>query len=164
MRVFVLRLIQKILWMSYRRKIRAERGRPSINGLCRFGSEVEVGRNVHFNGIRCYGRGRITIGDNFHSAVGLRILTQSHNYNGEALPYDRTVVIKNVSIGDNVWIGMDVLILPGVEIGEGAIIQAGAVVSKSIPALAIAGGNPAQVIRFRDAEHYQRLKADGKFL
>lgn len=156
-------ILGRLVWAAYRSRFRAAVELPRINGVCRFGSWVEIGRNVHFNGVRTYGAGCVRIGDNFHSAAGLRILTQSHNYRGMALPYDTSVVIKDVIIGDNVWVGMDVLILPGVQIGEGAIIQAGAVVSRSIPPLAIAGGNPATVIRFRDAEHYFRLKADGKF-
>lgn len=47
--------------------------------------------------------------------------------------------------------------------GEGAIIQAGAVVVKDIPPYAIAGGNPAKVFKYRDKEHYETLKAQGKF-
>lgn len=51
----------------------------------------------------------------------------------------------------------------GVLIGEGAIIQAGSVVVSDIPACAIAGGHPAKVFKFRDKEHYYRLKEEGKF-
>jgi maltose O-acetyltransferase len=52
-----------------------------------------------------------------------------------------------------VWIGARVIVLPGVTIGKGAIIGAGAVVTKDVPAYAICVGNPARVIRFRDASH-----------
>jgi chloramphenicol O-acetyltransferase type B len=54
-------------------------------------------------------------------------------------------------------------LLPGVIIGEGAIIQAGSVVTKNIPAFAIAGGHPANVFSQRDVEHYIRLKNGNKF-
>jgi len=138
--------------------------RPKINGFCQFGAELVLGGNVNFNGARTYGAGKVYIGDNFHSGVGLRILTQSHNYNGESIPYDKTLIVKDVVIGDNVWLGMNVMVLPGVRIGEGAIIQAGSVVSKSIPELAIAGGNPAEIIRFRDKDHYFKMKQDGRYL
>lgn len=142
----------------------ASSGRPKINGFCKFGAKLILGANANFNGARTYGAGKIYIGDNFHSGLGLKILTQSHNYNGESIPYDRTIIVKDVVIGDNVWLGMDVTVLPGVKIGEGAIIQAGSVVSKSIPDLAIAGGNPAEIIRFRDEKHYFKMKQYGRYL
>ncbi len=55
------------------------------------------------------------------------------------------------------------MILPGTKIGEGAIIQGGAVVHGEIPPYAIAGGNPAKVFKYRDIEHFKKLKAEGKF-
>ena len=91
------------------------------------------------------------------------IITQNHNYEGEAIPYDSTYIKKNVTIGDCVWFGNRVLVVGNVNIGEGAIIAAGAVVTKDVPALAIVGGNPAKVIKFRDKDHYYRLKEEGKF-
>ena len=53
--------------------------------------------------------------------------------------------------------------LAGVTIGEGAIIQAGSVVVSNIPDYAIAGGHPAKVFKYRDIEHYTKLKSEGKF-
>lgn len=162
------RIVKKVLscffYMASGRKFVAPAGRPKINGFCKFGAELILGANTNFNGARTYGAGKVYIGNNFHSGVGLKILTQSHNYSGDSIPYDHTVIVKNVNIGDNVWFGMDVLVLPGVRVGEGAIIQAGSVVSKSIPDLAIAGGNPAEVIRFRDHAHYYKMKEDGRYL
>ncbi len=122
-----------------------------------------LGRNPNFNGLKIRGHGKVTIGDNFHSGENCLIITDFHNYQGEALPYDDTVIIKDVTIGDNVWIGVNVIILGGVTIGEGAIIQAGAVVIKDIPDLGIAGGNPATVFKYRNAGHYNKLKEEGKF-
>ena len=55
------------------------------------------------------------------------------------------------------------IILGGVTIGEGAIIQAGSVVCKDVPPLAIAGGHPAAAFRYRDKEHYFKLKEEKKF-
>lgn len=164
MGLIAVRMKRLIFRTLYRKHFKTAASVPHINGICYFGSSIVVGKNVHFNGVRCYGEGTVFIGDNFHSGTGLKILTQNHNYNGVAIPYDSTVIIKNVVIEDNVWVGMDVLILPGVLIGEGAIIQAGSVVSISIPPLAIAGGNPAKVIRYRNESHYYGLKANGSFL
>ena len=92
------------------------------------------------------------------------IQTQNRNYKGTLLPYDETFVCKDVKIEDAVWIGMNVLILPGTHIGEGAIIQAGAVVHGDIPSLSVAGGNPAKVFSKRDMEHYNKLKAKRKYI
>lgn len=123
-----------------------------------------LGRNVHFNGMQIYGTGTVRIGDNFHSGPECVIFTQNHNYdNGDAVPYDKTYVVREVSIGDNVWLGTRVMILPGVSIGEGAIIQAGSVVVSDIPACAIAGGHPARVFSHRDTQHYHGLKEARRF-
>jgi acetyltransferase-like isoleucine patch superfamily enzyme len=111
------------------------------------------------------GLGGVEFGDNFHSGEDCKIITSFHNYDkGNAIPYDDTVITKDVKIGDNVWLGSRVIILGGVTIGEGAIIQAGAVVVNDIPALGIAGGSPAKVFKYRDKEHYFRLKQEGKFM
>ena len=56
---------------------------------------------------------------------------------------------KPIVVGDDVWLGYGAIILPGVTIGDGAIIGAGTVVTKDVPPYAIVGGNPAKVIRFR---------------
>ena len=73
------------------------------------------------------------------------------------------VISKDVVIEENVWLGNRVIILPGVTVGEGAIIQAGSVVVKDIPKYAIAGGHPAKVFKYRDIDHYEKLKREGKF-
>ncbi|MCT1532637.1 acyltransferase [Sphingobacterium daejeonense] len=135
-----------------------------INGYCKFLADIDFGKNNHFNGCKILGNGKVSIGDNFHSAENLIILTTYHNYKGNALPYDHTIINKDVSIGDNVWIGLNVIILGGVKIGEGSIIQAGSVVSKDIEPLGIAGGNPAKVFKYRDLEHYSNLKGLKKYL
>lgn len=66
--------------------------------------------------------------------------------------------MKTVIIGDNVWLGSRVIILPGVKIGEGTVIQAGSVVVSDIPPLSIAGGHPCQVFSMRKVGHYNRLE------
>jgi acetyltransferase-like isoleucine patch superfamily enzyme len=123
-----------------------------------------LGDNVNFNGMNIIGKGSVRIGNNFHSGRGCTIMTQYHNYDhGNAIPYDNTFYYKDVIIEDNVWLGNNVTILGGITIGEGAIIQIGSVVVSNIPSLAIAGGQPARVYKFRNKEHYFDLKDQGKF-
>jgi len=76
------------------------------------------------------------------------------------LPYDDIYEVKDVVIGDYVWIGADVTIMPGVHIGEGAVIAACSCVTKDVPPLALVGGCPAKVIKSRDKETYERLKKE----
>lgn len=134
-----------------------------VNGQCVFNKNVKVGDYCNFNGIQILGGGNVTIGNYFHSGTECMIITQNHNYEGDAIPYDSSYVFKNVEIGDFVWFGNRVLVLGGVKIGEGSILAAGAVVCKDVPPLAIVGGNPARIIKYRDKEHFEKLKAEKKF-
>lgn len=129
-----------------------------VNNKCSFTRKCVLGNNCNFNGMVVRGWGNVYFGDNFHSGQDCLIITHIHNYKGEALPYDDTFIYKDVHIGDNVWFGDRVIVLGGATIGEGAIIQAGSVVVKDIPPLAIAGGHPAVPFKYRDKEHYYRLK------
>lgn len=80
------------------------------------------------------------------------IMTNSHNFDRIDIPMNAqgSAVPQRVRIGNDVWIGTRVIILPGVTIGNGVIIGAGAVVTKNIPDMAIVGGCPAKIIRFRN--------------
>lgn len=134
-----------------------------INGFVVFNDNVYLGKNCSFNGLEIRGNGKVTIGDNFHSAKDCVFLTRYHNYEGSAIPYDNTYIVKDIFIEDNVWLGIGVYVLGGVTIGEGAIIQAGSVVTTDIPKFAIAGGHPAKPFKYRNADHYAQLKAQAKF-
>jgi acetyltransferase-like isoleucine patch superfamily enzyme len=119
---------------------------------------AEIGNNVHISrGAFIRAEGGLCIGDNVHIGRNLVIYTVNHNYTGNALPYDHTVVKKTVVIERNVWIGINVTIVPGVTIGEGAIVGAGSVVAKDIPRLAIVGSAPLRIIKYRDNDHYTGL-------
>ena len=122
-----------------------------------------LGDHFRSNGIRISGGGKVTIGNYFHGGTECLIIAQNHNYEGTKIPYDETFIYKDIEIGDFVWIGSRVTILPGTKIGEGAIIQAGAVVHGEIPPYAIAGGNPAKVFKYRDIEHFKKLKEEKAF-
>lgn len=135
-----------------------------VNGPTIVSSNTYIGNNVNFNGMKIYGKGKVDIGDNFHSGVECMMLTDTHNYdNGKAIPYDETIISKDINIKNNVWLGNRVTVLGGVTIDEGAIIQAGSVVVNNIEKYAIAGGHPAKVFKYRDKDHYEKLKEEGKF-
>ena len=154
--LFFPNLWYKILEKRTLRIVHSHQGELSIHGWTHLTPQTVLGKNPNFNGFNVIGKGKVVFGDNFHSGKDCMIITEYHKY-------DSTCITKDVTIGDNVWLGNRVIILGGVTIGEGAIIQAGAVVVKDIPPCAIAGGNPATVFKYRDKDHYYALKAQGKF-
>ena len=92
------------------------------------------------------------------------IMLGSHDYeNDDAIPYGEGVTKKNVVIDDFVWLGSNVTISGNVHIGEGAVIAIGSVVVKDVPPLAVVGGNPAKIIKYRDSDHFFRLKEQKKY-
>jgi galactoside O-acetyltransferase len=94
-----------------------------------------------------YGNGGVTIGSNVLIAGHSSINTVSHSIQRCDIPVnDQPVLIDPVVIEDDVWIGLNAVILQGVTIGRGAIVGAGAVVNRSIPSWSIAVGVPARVI------------------
>lgn len=118
------------------------------------GNKVGIGEKAFINA-----SGGLEIGNNVKTGPMLCIWTSNHNYEKpKKLPYDMEWIHKKVVIHDNVWIGARVSILPGVEIGEGAVIAMGAVVTKNVPPCAVVGGNPAKIIKYRDIETYNKLK------
>lgn len=134
-----------------------------VNFPCHFTPNTFIGNHCNFNGMNVNGSGKLVIGNYFHSGKEIKVILDIHNYEGNKIPYDETVVIKGVTIGDFVWVGTRVTILGGVHIGEGAIIQAGSTVVSDIPPYAIAGGHPARVFKYRNIEHFQTLKAREAF-
>lgn len=133
------------------------------NGRCHISGKVNVGNYCNFNGLSIVGYGKVDIGDYFHSGTECMIICSSHNYEGDMIPYDETMLLKTIRIGDCVWLGNRVTIVGNVTIGDGAIIAAGSVVVKDVPKYAIVGGNPAKVIKYRDINHFNNLYVNKKF-
>lgn len=129
---------------------------------CSVSKRTFIGDNVSIGSCYVLGSGNFYIGNNTHIGPFLTVTTDNHNYEGNAIPYDKTVIKKDVVIEENCWLGVNVTLLPGTKIREGSVIQAGSVVHGEIPPLSIAGGNPAKVFAQRDKEHYKRLKAENK--
>jgi maltose O-acetyltransferase len=115
-----------------------------------FSSRVELGVNSGI-GISARLEGRVIIGDNVMMGPNCIIYTRNHSFEDIDVPMNTQgeQEEENVNIGNDVWIGGQVIILPGVTIGNHSIIAAGSVVTKNIPDYSIVGGNPAKVIRYR---------------
>ena len=118
-----------------------------------FSSQVELG---DFSGIGIHATisGRCVIGSDVMMGPHCTIYTRNHKFDDvtRSMRGQRFQEEKAVIIGDDVWIGGHVIILPGVRIGSHSIVGAGAVVTKDVPEWAIAAGNPAVVKKFRNGQ------------
>lgn len=124
---------------------------------------MKVGNGV-FIGDNCFidATGGLQLGDCCALAPHTTILTLDHHYRGaESIPYGDARILKPVVFGDCVWIGRNASILPGVTIGEGAIVGLGAVVAKDVPPCAVVVGNPARIVKYRNTTKYYSLKNRG---
>ena len=113
-----------------------------------FPRQMRFGEHVFINhSFTAMSIGGIWLGDRVQIGPHVTIVTDNHDF------ADRGVLrCKPVRIGDGVWIGANVTILPGVTMGENAVLAAGAVVTKDVPANTIVGGNPAKVIRMIETD------------
>jgi len=115
-------------------------------------SKLVIGDNVDLAlGVIISANGNVTIGN--RTLIGYRSQIISSNHTIPKLPqriWNSGHVLKPVTIGSDVWIGANVIVLPGVTIGNNSVIAAGAVVTKSIPDNCIVAGVPAKVIRVRE--------------
>lgn len=110
------------------------------------GSNVWINRECQFYASHFIKDAEIVIGNNIAFGPGVTIFSAGHDYTRIDLPD----TAQSVIIKDNVWIGGRTIILPGVIIGEGCIIGAGSVVTKSLLPYSVAVGNPAKVIKRRE--------------
>jgi maltose O-acetyltransferase len=119
-------------------------GRPRLE----IGNHTVVNANCHLDG-----RGGLRIGDNVSISEGVWILTDEHDINDPAF----NEVLAPVRIDDYAFLGSKALVLPGVTIGRGAVVAAGAVVTKDVPPFAVVGGVPAKAIGERRCEPAYQL-------
>ena len=142
-------------------KIEIEPGAIIRKG-CTIGGNVTIGRASSLNGrVEIIGHHKAWIRIGRYSSIAPEVVIQSDNhvmnrlttcplkYFIEGSRDTSTAAQKDIAIGNDVWIGRRAIILPGVSIGDGAVIAAGAVVSRDVPPYTIVGGVPARVIKKR---------------
>lgn len=117
----------------------------SAKGLV-IGDRTQLGHNSRIDH-------SVTFGNDVMMGPDVVIMTNSHAFDRLDVPMIAQGALERrpVVIGDDVWIGTRVIIMPGVKIGSGSIIGAGSVVTKDVPELAIVGGVPARVVKYRSA-------------
>jgi len=110
----------------------------------RIGDRTQLGHNARID--QC-----VTIGDDVLMGPDVVILTNTHEFENLGIPINRQgkIHVRPVVIGNDVWLGTRVIVMPGVRIGDHAVIGAGSVVTKDVPPRAVVAGNPARLIRYR---------------
>lgn len=130
---------------------------------CDYGYNIEVGDNFFANyGLTILDVAKVVIGNNVQIAPNVSIYTAGHPVHPDSRNSGYEYGIP-VTIGDNVWIGGNVVILPGVTIGSNSIIGAGSVVTKDVPEWVIAAGNPCKVVRKITEEDRKYYYKDREF-
>lgn len=133
----------KMILKSCGRNVNIERG-AYFTRLCQVGNNSGLGKNCNISG-------DVTIGNDVLMGPNVTILTVNHNY------IDKSVLIseqgnsesKPVVIGNDVWVGTGVIILPGVNVADGCVLGAGAVVSHDTEPYSVVIGNPARIVKYR---------------
>lgn len=130
---------------------------------CDYGYNIEVGDNFFANyNLTILDVAKVVIGNNVQIAPNVSIYTAGHPVHPDSRSSGYEYGIP-VTIGDNVWIGGDVVILPGVTIGSSSVIGAGSVVTKDVPEWVIAAGNPCKVVRKITEEDRKYYYKDREF-
>lgn len=159
-------------WVQARREKRLRKQLRSIgkNVILSPGAQVaypdriDIGDDVYLGpGALIAADGGVTLGHGVIIGPRVTLLTSTHRYDpAEAIPYDAVTLLRPIVIEPFVWIGANVSVVPGVRIGEGAVVAMGAVVTKDVPRGAVVGGNPARILKYRDLDRFDRLKREGK--
>lgn len=110
---------------------------------------IEIGDYSEF-GTRCMIQSNTKIGNNVIMGPDVKIYSRNHRFSSLETPIQyQGKIQKNTSIGNDVWIGANTVILPGVQIGDHAVIGAGSIVTKDVTPYAVMAGNPAEIIKMR---------------
>jgi acetyltransferase-like isoleucine patch superfamily enzyme len=136
-------------------------GKTVIEPYCRLSGDpkIVIGDNFYMNS-GCHLLGNISFGRDV--IIGPKTIMWDRDHGMElGMPMkDQSHIKQDIIIGNDVWIGANVMVLKGVKIGKEAVIGAGAIVTKNIPDYAIAHGNPAKVIKYRKSKVLFYFKFD----
>lgn len=122
---------------------------PCIISTAKKRTKITIGDNCGFSGTRIRAGETITLGNNVRCGANTYIASTDAHTDDYRAGKDRPVVIE-----DNVWLGLNVVVLKGVHIGENSVIGANSVVTKDIPANVIAAGNPCKIIRHIETKNH----------
>lgn len=125
------------------------KGNPVITApfYCDYGFNISIGENFYTNhNVTILDGAKVTFGDNVFIAPNCVFSTAGHAIDSEQRSRGLEIALP-ITVGDSVWIGANVTVLPGVTIGSNSVIGAGSVVNKDIPDGVVAVGNPCKVIR-----------------
>ena len=133
----------KLMLKECGKKVNIEHG-ATFSAKTSLGDYSGIGINARISGT-------CTIGDYVMMGANVTVITRNHAFDRTDIPmmHQGFEDERPVVIGNDVWIGDRVIILPGVHVGEGSILAAGAVVTHDVPPYAIVGGSPAKIIRMR---------------
>jgi len=154
-------LLFKLLGLRHGRSVYIE---PPFR--CDYGKHIEIGDNFYANsGCIIIDVARVKIGDNVMFGPNVAVITAGHPIHHEIRNTKFEYGIP-VTIGDNVWIGANAVLLPGVHIGDNTVIGAGSVVTKDIPSGVVAVGNPCKPVKEITEEdklyYYKNRRFDGE--
>ncbi len=142
---YIRRFLCRVIFKKAGKNLNIEHGAFFASGF-----EIEVGDNSGL-GLNSRVTGPLKIGSDVMIGPDVMIFTQNHETSRLDVPMRlQTAPKKPVVIEDDVWVAARVIILPGITIHKGAIVGAGAVVTRDVPEYAVVGGNPAKVIKYRD--------------
>lgn len=123
---------------------------PTASFRC--GHNIQLGKNSHINQYCCIWsspNSKIVLGDNLLMGPGAKMFSSNHGTAKARAMNQQEWVEKDIIVGNDVWIGANTVIVPGVKIGDGVIVAAGAVVTKDVEPYSIVGGVPAKAIKKR---------------
>lgn len=150
--VWKLRLEWLRAWLWVIRPMVVLPSRAIIGSGVRFGKgrEIVIGDRF-FCGVECHFAAPVVVGSRVMFAPRVALVGGDHKIDdsGPIIMDNGRDAYRSIQIGDGAWLGYGVIVMHGVSIGNGAVIAAGSVVTKDVPPFAIAGGNPAKLIRYR---------------
>jgi maltose O-acetyltransferase len=152
------RMSKKCRALTCRQLFRSTGQNVNIEHGAYFGSGrmIEIGNNSGI-GVNCHVPTDIRIGNDVMMGPEVLIISrnQNHRFDDITIPMRLQGYRESppVVIEDDVFLGARVIVMPGIRIGSGAVIGAGAIVTKDVPPFAICGGNPARIIRYRNVSN-----------